>query len=266
MRAVLIGLGLAVALAIPGGGNAVEKYVITHDVWGWYQQYLRNIDNGTKPGAFAITKDGLGAFYSWCQDIRCVAGTTYSHDAVTHCERSSGMECVVFAVRDKIKVDYQIYGAGSAGSSSVTQAAATPPPAPEPAPALAPEPTPAPEATTKAAPAPAVVPAPVPAQPKPALKISITARVQERIDVYLRNVQSAGRVWAFAVSKDGTESGTANCPPAGSFSGGRSCWPATGSTEDLVKREAIARCGGPSECILLYAGAQKQGNIEIVAP
>ena len=33
---------------------------------------------------------------------------------------------------------------------------------------------------------------------------------------------------------------------------------------DLVKKEALARCGGPSDCILLYVGQQKQGNFEIV--
>ena len=29
-------------------------------------------------------------------------------------------------------------------------------------------------------------------------------------------------------------------------------------------KEALARCGGPSDCILLYVGQQKQGNFEIV--
>lgn len=110
MRNILLGAALALSLSPiwQGGAAAAEKYYIDSGVWGHYQRYLRNISNGIKPGAFAITKDGHGAFYSWCQDTRCVSGTSYSQDVLNYCEREYETECVVFAVRDEIRIEYEI--------------------------------------------------------------------------------------------------------------------------------------------------------------
>jgi len=373
MRAI-IGIGaLAVALAMLSGTARAETYRIDHEVWGWYQKYLRNIGNGTKPGAFAITKDGQGAYYSWCQDIRCVAGTTYSHDAVSACERHFETDCVVFAVRDDIRVEYEIIGGAPGASadvaalapapvtriavapdvqadidvylrntqssarawalaiakdgSSVHSAAcstsnnfavptcdpsqgsaqelakrnavkqcggaaacvllyvgnvkagnieivaapgagspsaaapATNPPAKTPAPSTTLS-TGAPAAVAGAEPAPEPAPAPTP--PPPAIKLSVTPAVQEKIDVYLRNAQSSGRAWAFAIAKDGSDGAMASCAGGSTYAGGRSCYPVLGSKEELAKREALTRCGGPAECLVLYVGQQKQGNFEII--
>jgi hypothetical protein len=110
MRANHLVLALAALLAVESRSAVAETYQIDGKVWGWYQQYLRNIGNGIKPGAFAITKDGQSAYYSWCQDIRCVAGPSYSHDAVENCQRQFGADCVVFAIRDEIQVDYEVVG------------------------------------------------------------------------------------------------------------------------------------------------------------
>lgn len=223
MRAILIGLALAVALAMPSRVEATPKYVIDGQVWGWYQQYLRNIANGNRPGAFVITRDGQSAFYTWCREIRCMAGPTYSQDALNHCEREFGEECVVFAVRDEIKVDYEIVASAPAGSS-----------------------------------APDLAPAPV-------SRISIAPAVQTEIDAYLIKAKGSARSWALALAKDGTAVESASCPVGGGWSGGRACEPVKGSPQELASREAIKRCGGPAQCILLYVGQQKQGNIEIVA-
>jgi|RhiMetdeSRZDD1v2_1073273.scaffolds.fasta_scaffold430232_2 hypothetical protein len=223
VKHLILGLVLAVSLAAMGRAEAAEKYRIDGQVWGWYQQYLRDIGNGNKPGAFAITKDGHGAFYSWCQDIRCVAGPTYSQDALNYCEREYGGECVVFAVRDDIKVEYEIVAN-------------------------------APGAATQPAFAPATV-----------TRIVASADVKSDIDAYLNNTKSAGRAWAFAIAKDGTSGEAASCPANGSYSGGGACEPVKGSPQELANREALRRCGGADDCVLLYAGAQKQGNIEIVA-
>jgi hypothetical protein len=46
---------------LPCAAMADAKYVISSEVWGYYDEYLGRIDNGNKPGAFAITKDGTGA-------------------------------------------------------------------------------------------------------------------------------------------------------------------------------------------------------------
>jgi hypothetical protein len=223
MRTITAVVAVAVSLAMLSETATAEKYFIDGQVWGWYQQYLRNIGNGNKPGAFAISKDGQGAFYSWCQDIRCVAGTTYSHDAVSGCERHFETECVVFAVRDDIKVEYEVI------------ASAAEPIAP---PQLAPA-----EVT----------------------RLGIAPSVQADIDAYLNNAGNTGRMWALAIAKDGSAVASASCPASGSYSGGLACDPVKGSAQELAKREAIKRCGGPGDCVLLYVGAQKQGNIELVA-
>ena len=61
MRAVIAAGALAVSLVMLSGTAMAETYRIDGQVWGWYQQYLRNIGNGNKPGAFAISKDGHSA-------------------------------------------------------------------------------------------------------------------------------------------------------------------------------------------------------------
>jgi hypothetical protein len=366
MRAILIGLALAAWLAAAGQAAAAEKYIIDNKVWGWYQQYLRAISNGTKPGAFAITKDGSGAFYSWCGDIRCMAGPSYSHEAVTGCEREFDTECVLFALRDEIRVEYEVVGSATKSSSDIAPAVApqakTPPSAitsaPEPADTAAPtQPVSAPAVAT-------VEPAAAEAVPENAIlvdgqiwssyqqylraisngikpgafaitkdglsafsswcqdircsagptysqdalgncqrkhgsqcvlfavrdqiqvpyqviarhettanapiveprttRIAVTPDVQETIEIYLRNVQSVGRVWALAIAKDGTEAAMASCASGSTYAGGRACYPVSGTKEDLAKREALARCGAPGECLLLYVGPQKQGDVEVV--
>ena len=222
MRASILGVALAATLCVFSRAAMSDEYLIDSQVWAWYQQYLRSIANGIKPGAFAISKDGRSAFYSWCQDIRCRAGPTYSQDALGSCQRQHGPDCVVFAVRDEIQVAYEIIG---------RQEMTLDPPEVE----------------------------------APVTRIAVTPDVQEKIEIYLRNVRSAGRVWAFAVSRDGTDGAMASCAVGSTYAGGRSCYPVLGTKEDLAKREALARCGGSDDCVLLYLGQQKQGNIEIVA-
>jgi hypothetical protein len=231
MRRFVFGLALALGLSAWSGGAMAEKYLIDHEVWGWYQQYLRNIGNGNRPGAFVITKDGHGAFYSWCQDTRCVAGPTYSQDALNYCEREYDTECVVFAVRDTIRVEYEIRGGASGGSSGASDA-----------PALAPA-----EVTT----------------------VAVTPAVKSDIDAYLRNAASiAGRVWALAITKDGSSVESASCDAVGGggyFGGGGDCDHTKGDIQGLASKKAVKDCGGPADCILLYVGKKKVANIEIVA-
>jgi hypothetical protein len=222
VKHIILGLALAVSLAAMGRAEAAEKYRIDHEVWGWYQQYLRNIGNGNKPGAFAITKDGHGAFYSWCQDIRCVAGTTYSQDAINYCEREYGGECVIFAVRDDIKVEYEIVASSAPSASDMSDR-----------------------------------------EPPPVITINVSPSVKSDIDAYLRN-QGAGRTWALAIARDGSNVEVASCRTIGSYRGGTPCDRAKGSLQQQTNREALNRCGA-DDCVLLYAGTQKQENIEIVA-
>src|SRR5262249_47817220 len=100
--------------------------------------------------------------------------------------------------------------------------------------------------------------------PAPVTKIAVPAGVKSKIEVYLRNAQASGRSSALAIAKDGTAVGTASCAIVGVVSSGY-CNYTQGDMQAQVTREAIKRCGGPSNCVLLYAGTQKQSNIEIVA-
>jgi hypothetical protein len=101
---MLTGLILLLALGA-SAAQADEKYRIDPGVWSHYQEYLRTIGH-TKSGAFAMTADGQGSFYTYCPG-HCVA-TSYGPVAKRKCEESYDTECVVFAVRDDIRVDYEI--------------------------------------------------------------------------------------------------------------------------------------------------------------
>jgi hypothetical protein len=370
----MVGLALALVLSVAlSSGARAEKYYINHDVWGWYQQYLHAIGNGTKPGAFAISKDGQSAFYSWCEETRCIAGPSYSQTALNSCEREYGKDCVVFAVRDEIKVEYEIVGDGaSAPAAASPPLAATAPSntvvrissalrdeverylknsdsfgnyyrflavnaagdrigisnctkmttwmtdacggASSPyegakrvalsdcggadkchlifegsrkigafeiewydgndptgatllktveTPQLPNNTNPAPSAPTALASAEPAAPAPV-VQPKPSLKIAVSPELQSDIDAYLHGAQSTARLWAFAIAKDGSDGATASCPAGGGWSGGGACEPVKGGPQELANREAIKRCGGPDDCVLLYVGEKKAADVEIV--
>lgn len=107
-RVHVTALVLAGIVLLSGVAKADDKYTISPAVWRLYQEYLGKIDNGNRPGAYVITKDGYGAYYVWCEAYRCRAGATYSQDAINACEREYDTACVTFAVRDDIRVAYEI--------------------------------------------------------------------------------------------------------------------------------------------------------------
>lgn len=106
LAAALGAAALGGVLAAPAArADGVHK--IDGSVWDDFQAYLRKVGS-TRPGAFAVTADGSGSYSIWCQQMQCIGGTTYSHDAKQYCERESGQDCFVFAVRDEIRVQYEI--------------------------------------------------------------------------------------------------------------------------------------------------------------
>jgi hypothetical protein len=221
---IVLGLALALSVALSSGARA-EKYSIDREVWAHYQSYLKTIGK-IRPGAYAITIDGHGAFYVYCQETRCMAGPGYGQEARNRCEREYGTECVVFAVRDDIKVEYEIVDdMSTAGAPSV----------------------------------PLVMPA------TPATRIAVTSAVQADIDAYLLNAHAPGRAWALAIAKDGSKVKSASCAAGGSYSDGSACDPTHGSAQELARGRAIKECGGPGNCVLLYLGDKKAADIEVVA-
>ena len=221
---IVLGLALVLSVAVSSGARA-EKYFIDRAVWAHFQSYLKTIGK-IRPGAYAITTDGHGAFYVYCQETRCMAGPGYGQEARDRCEREYGTDCVVFAVRNDIKVDYEIVDDMSAASG---------PSAPS---------------------APLVATA-------PATRITITSAVQADIDAYLHNAHSAARAWALAIAKDGSKVESASCAVGGTYTEG-ACNPTHGSAQELARARAVKECGGAGNCVLLYLGEKKVGDIEVV--
>lgn len=87
-------------------------------------------------------------------------------------------------------------------------------------------------------------------------KLVVTASVKAEIDQYLNSLNSD--TWALAISRDGTRTARYRCK-GGSPS---VCWNARRSG---ANREAVKRCGGPSECFVLYENEKKVVPVEIVA-
>ena len=59
--------------------------------------YLRKV-KVTRPGAFAVSPDGLNSFYTWCDDTAC-ATSSYTMPALRGCQGLAGQPCVILYVR-----------------------------------------------------------------------------------------------------------------------------------------------------------------------
>lgn len=106
-----VALGSFVAFGLVAAGpsaRADETYLISGEIWDYYQGYLDKIGHGRRPGAFAITTDGLGASYSWCDQQRCRTNMNLSTEVRQDCEKAYETDCVIFAIRDEIRVQYEI--------------------------------------------------------------------------------------------------------------------------------------------------------------
>lgn len=113
MRIAAAALAMAAAAGLGAGlgasaARAAETYFIHGAIWDYYQRYLDQIGNGIRPGIFVITPDGLGATYRYCPDTRCRTTMNMQTKALQDCEKEYGVECVLFAVRDEIRVQYEI--------------------------------------------------------------------------------------------------------------------------------------------------------------
>jgi hypothetical protein len=60
------------------------------------------------PMYFAVSTDGLFSWYSYCLGASCGGEQKYRREAVESCERESGTECLLFAIRDQIQVAYRV--------------------------------------------------------------------------------------------------------------------------------------------------------------
>lgn len=105
MRALIVAAAL---LAFGGATAQAETLKIHPQVWAWYQEYLGLIGS-TRPGAYAVAKDGRASGGMYCQELRCDGNRTYSSEAIQECEKhSDGVPCVIFAQGREIVVEYEV--------------------------------------------------------------------------------------------------------------------------------------------------------------
>jgi hypothetical protein len=105
---------IAVALLLAGCTSAQgyrpapgEKLKVSQRVMDYYhQKYLPQIGS-VNQAAFAVSRSGEMAGYSYCPDTRCKSGNTVGQEAVHECQ-SEGDSCYVFALGSAIKVDYEV--------------------------------------------------------------------------------------------------------------------------------------------------------------
>lgn len=110
IRVVAVATALALAgCAGPGagGGDQSGTKMIDSKVWAWYQQYLRDIAP-SNPGAFAVSMSGRGAYYVYCQELRCQSGTSYKREALKGCRNTTNSECYIFGFKSTIEVAYKV--------------------------------------------------------------------------------------------------------------------------------------------------------------
>jgi hypothetical protein len=84
-----------------------EKMHVSQGVMDYYNtSYLQTIGT-THPGAFAVSRSGVNAVYSYCDETVCKSGFSYGQQAITGCE-SHGEPCYLFAAGRDIKVEYVV--------------------------------------------------------------------------------------------------------------------------------------------------------------
>jgi hypothetical protein len=94
--------------APPGGPIAISPQTD-----GALSAYLRKV-KVTRPGAFAVSPDGLNSFYTWCDDTAC-ATSNYSAPALRGCQALAGTPCVVLYVRHEPRLQYSKSEAAAPG-------------------------------------------------------------------------------------------------------------------------------------------------------
>ena len=104
--AAFLALLMLAACAGPAATPASGPIAISPQTDGALAAYLRKV-KVTRPGAFAVSPDGLNSFYTWCDDTAC-ATSNYSAPALRGCQAFSGAPCVVLYVRHEARLQYSV--------------------------------------------------------------------------------------------------------------------------------------------------------------
>jgi hypothetical protein len=101
------------ACATPSAPPSTGPIAISPQIERALNSYLRKV-KVTRPGAFAVSPDGLNSFYTWCDDTAC-AVSNYSQPALRGCQSLSGAPCVVLYVRHEPRLQYSRNEAAAPG-------------------------------------------------------------------------------------------------------------------------------------------------------
>jgi hypothetical protein len=112
IAAACISLTLA-ACAGPASAPVSGPIAISAQTDSALSAYLRKV-KVTRPGAFAVSPDGLNSFYTWCDDTAC-ATSNYSFPALRGCQAFSGVPCVVLYVRHEARLQYSVSATAADG-------------------------------------------------------------------------------------------------------------------------------------------------------
>ena len=93
----LLGLFALAACATQPAAPAGPPIALSPATQGELTAYLAKV-KVTRPGAFAVSPDGLNSFYTWCDDTIC-ATSNYSNPALRGCQGLAGQPCVVLYLR-----------------------------------------------------------------------------------------------------------------------------------------------------------------------
>jgi hypothetical protein len=108
MRA-FVAIAMAIGILACANPAAAETIKLHKQIWEAYQSYLKAIGS-TKPGAYAVAEDGRAGAGWVCPDTRCTDMGRFSTEAKEACQKLTdpGVKCVLFAVRDDIRIEYEI--------------------------------------------------------------------------------------------------------------------------------------------------------------
>ena len=95
--AALFVLALSACAGPAVAPSPTGSIAISPQTEGALSAYLRKV-KVTRPGAFAVSPDGLNSFYTWCDDTAC-ATSSYTMPALRGCQGLAGQPCVILYVR-----------------------------------------------------------------------------------------------------------------------------------------------------------------------
>jgi len=102
MRTLLLALAAMWLTCAGTSARAADSVALHPDVWAAYQAYLEL----RWPGAFAVSGDGTAYGAVRCA-IACDVAAA-KREAIRNCGKAADADCVVFAVRDDIRLAYRV--------------------------------------------------------------------------------------------------------------------------------------------------------------